>query len=229
MKQIIVLLMIFSALGAQAGLVQISADGNDQQWTTDGSSTWVGQTSGRVGSQTTDNLTGQVLPFLLPDLGGQSITDVSLDFTTTGGNIGNLDAPYNSYLDLIAPNAGTVASSVTSVNDLSGSVLVDAYLQLTVANFPANTTAGHTMSSGALTSYLQSIYDNDPSAAGKYVVLTLIPDTPIRGGRYFTMNTADSSSGLPTLNITTSVPEPATVGMLGLGAAVALLIRRFRG
>ncbi len=215
-------------LAAQADFA-VTADANDQQWTSNGDSAYVGQTTGRVGSQNVNYVTGFIMPFLLPDLGGQSITNVSFDFTVTASNLGwnDVDSENPSYLDLVAPNAGAVVAAATSADDLSGTVLVDNYKKLSPYYFP-NSTADHSISGGTLTSYLQGIYANDSDAAGKYVMLTLVSDTPITGGKYFTMSSGDASANQPTLNIQTVVPEPATIAMLGIGGVMAFLARRLK-
>jgi predicted lipoprotein with Yx(FWY)xxD motif len=61
--------------------ISVIADANDQQWTTDGSPIWINQTSGRVGSQTTDQLTGQM--------------DEANDFVRLQGGNGALTKRYN--------------------------------------------------------------------------------------------------------------------------------------
>lgn len=91
----------------------------------------------------------------------------------------------------------------------------------------ATSAALQTSGTGAGTAY---VYNNDD-----VIILTQTADLSGVINLAVAGNTLSDGTGsatrsyLNTMAITTVVPEPATVGMLGLGALVSLLIRRIRG
>lgn len=209
-------------------LTSINPSNRDQGWRTDGSSVYVSQVNTRVGTETANMRTALVMPFLLPVLpAGHSITNVSLSVYCEG--VSNITADYGYGMDVLGVRVS--ASSNTVSTDITGTVINNDQYLFNIGVFVVGNT--YTFSSEGMVDYLQAIYDNDPNAAGKYVFLTLASDTanPINS-RYITFSTADSLtvSQRPVLKIySDAIPEPATTGMLGLGALITLLVRRMRG
>ena len=229
MKKIMIAAMVamLASVSMAELLTSINSSTTDQGWRTDGTSVWVGQTNTRVGTETANMRTALVLPFLLPALpDGHSITNISLSMYCEASNI---TSDYNFGMDVLGVRVS--ASSSTAFTDMEGTVINDNQYLYNVGVFVAGNT--YTFSSAGMVAYLQSIYDNDPNAAGKYVFLTLAPDTAnSTGTRYITFSTANNAnvSQRPVLDIYTDVvPEPATTGMLGLGALITLLVRRMHG
>jgi hypothetical protein len=161
-----------------------------------------------------------VIPFKLPDIGSKTVSVASVQ--TYVESINALPATSTVSLDLLGVRVNS--SSTVLWSDYQGTVVGDNLYPLTSASMSVG---AKTFSSAGLATYLQSIYDNDTSAAGKYVFLTITPDAAFIKYNYarFTSANGDTVANRPTLFITT-IPEPATIGMLGLGVLITLLIRR---
>lgn len=213
-----------------ADLISVTATNKDQMamiYSTSNSLSWVGQTTARVGDSSADLPFVYIIPFQLPSLTGGMISDVSLSLVSTGKVSFSSNVMYIDVLGIRVDASPTVlASDATPVSPTLLGDNVQLINQTVVVSPSAPIYANYTLG----TSFFQSIYDNDPSAAGKFVFLILRTDgiDPISSNSYLLYNTADAGDGRPVLNITT-IPEPATIGMLGLGSLVAILLRRIKG
>ncbi len=237
MKKIMITGAVLAWLASvsMAGLLTtITASVNDQQQTVALSgagavtAAWVSQTTATAGSGSPVTSTNTyVIPFLLPTIPvGQTITNVqfnaflvsSYTFGTAGANLVFVD---------VFGGAVRVASTLATTDWSASTLLGD-----NIAQIDKSYTAVNMVKSVALTaSFFNNIYANDINAAGKYVFLTLRPDAALRNASMATTWATANSTTLakPTLDIyTATIPEPATVGMLGLGALVTLLLRRMR-
>lgn len=180
-----------------------------------------------------------VLVFVLPDLQGGTILSANL---TAYGTTVLPNTSYYSALDLYGlrwhANTGAISDTSLSMTDVADSKDYSASNNGTgiMDNmFPNSTNASlngtysiDDAAQIALGDWLQAQYDGG-AQAGDYVFLRLTPDRVDTAifGRGWNVNSADASSNQPVLQITT-IPEPATIGMLGLGAVTAVLIRRSR-
>ena len=223
MKKIICMLVLGAlAAASQAELITIRGDSADQVRRSDGTGGSVANATSRMGNDTAVGgiYSAWVIPFLLPDIGSDTISAASIH-TFVEKTAADLNVPGVS-LDLLGVRVS--ASKTVLSTDYQGTVVGDNLYSLTgpVA------LGSYEFASAGLATYLQSIYDNDPNAAGKYVFLTITPDSVLAKYKYidFTSASGSVSSNRPELWLT--IPEPATVGMLGLGTLVTLLIRRLR-
>lgn len=165
-----------------------------------------------------------VIPFLLPDLpAGERIDTASLSIEVTQNAYANQSSGQN--LNIVGVRSA--ASSTVLAADFSGGTTVASsvlYMDYAVPGIVAD----HTFSSADLADYLQSIYDAPGYVSGStYVFLRLAPNEPdVRANSYLIIASANHTTAtVPTLTLTT-IPEPATVGMLGLGTLMMLMIRR---
>lgn len=167
-----------------------------------------------------------VIPFLLPDLpAGERIDTASLSIEVTQNAYANLSSGQN--LNIIGVRSAT--SSTVLAADFSGGTTVASSVLYMDYDVPG-IVADHTFSSAGLADYLQSIYDAPGYVSGStYVFLRLAPNEPdVRANSYLIIASANhTTASVPTLTLTT-IPEPATVGMLGFGTLMILMIRRIR-
>lgn len=208
MKRVIAcILAILVSLCGYADVFNINSSTADQGWRADGTSIWVGQTAeNRIG---TENLTSQktffIMPFLLPTLpDGHTITNAVLQIETWGS------ISRNSTISADLCGVRTSSSATVLSTDISGgTLLVDNWIALD----PSFTAGVKTTSDAALATYLQGIYDSDPSAAGKYVFLALGPDAAYTNvTQYIRVYAADytNSASRPLLTINSALLTTTT-------------------
>jgi len=232
-----ILIATFVALMASvsmADLMQINAQGSDRwmQYTNSLNSVYmrnITDTTARIGEYASGgNYNFYVVPFQLPVLpSGHSVTNASLNiYVTASSFFSNLGQSLSVY------GVRTDSSTNVVVTDNIGGTLMGGGL-ISYGNSPLTPTGATNLTAAGFASYIQSIYDNDVNAAGKYVFLRLENDggTLANTTHYITVGTANNATVAyrPVLNISTAtIPEPATVGMLGLGTLITLLVRRIR-
>ena len=186
----------------------------------------------RVGNPTltagTSTNMSYVIPFLLPALtGGNTITGATLSVFVSNTVV---FATNTIHMDILGGRTGTNATVLASDWNY-GSVLANDVVNIsTNRGLGINPPATNTLYTFVLNnSFFQNLYD--AGNAGKIVFITLMADgvNNTTANNYLNIETADhpTVANRPTLNLYT-IPEPATIGMLGLGALVAVLIRRVR-
>ena len=223
------MVVMLMASVAMADLMSVTAANTDRQglvYATSNVLAYVAQTTARVGDDSAGNALVYIIPFQLPALtGGTTISSISLDLyagTKTSFSTNNF------YIDILGIRVSSSSTVLTNDATPGSATLIADNVQLVNKNVTVPLDASYTLG----TSYFQNIYDTDANAAGKYVFLLLRTDgtDPYVSNSYLSYSTADDATlgNRPVLNINT-IPEPATVGMLGLGALVALLARRVRG
>ena len=229
MKKIIIAIVVaLMASASIADLISVTATNTDRQavvYATSNVLAYVLQTTARVGDDAAGNAFVYIVPFKLPALtGGTTISEVSLDLyaaTKTSFSANNI------YIDILGIRVDSSSTVLTNDAAPGSATLIADNVQLVNKDVTVPLSANYTLN----TSYFQNIYDNDANAAGKYVFLLLRTDgiDPIASNSYLSYSTADDAieANRPVLNLTT-IPEPATVGMLGFGALITLVIRRIR-
>jgi hypothetical protein len=198
----------------------------------------------RIGERTTSPANGVSMdvPFLLPTIpAGESIVSATLEVSTVNQTSNKPTSPADLYgisaLTAAPPagatpsNGGTIAGtpyyySGATADPTSGvSLLQSGFLDST------NGTTAHNFTSNDISSFIQSIYTNNPTAAGQYLTLRLSYEGTSfsTANRYEVFlsqgtNLPQAAAVTPVLTITTT-PEPASLGVIGLGG-VTLLGRR---
>lgn len=229
MKRLVIALAIALMAGASmADLISVTATNRDQGalvYATSNSMSYIGQQTVRIGDTAAGIPMVYVVPFQLPVLSeGSAISDVSLNVYSTN------KVSYSGtmiYMDIVGWRVSASPNVITNEASMTGGTVIGDNVQLVNQTITVPLDGNYTLNP----SYFQGIYDNDASAAGKFVFLLLRMDgiDPTASNSYIEFLTADSAVHKPVLNITTTViPEPATIGMLGLGVLIAGAIRRIR-
>ena len=222
MKKLLVTMM---ALGLVASasmadvLAPITSDANDQEIYSNGTSKWVGQSTGRIGTGGPGAIDAtMVYVFALPTLpAGQSVSAATLSFDVTAINTFNP----GDLLDMDIYGVGSRSSSaVDAVNDYRSGSLLEAGL----LNQSATLGVHSTTAASVFGTWVQSLYDGG-AVAGDYAFVSL-QTTAVNptASTYYTVGT--SSGSAPTLTLTTAIPEPATLGLVATFAGAILFIRR---
>jgi len=222
----VLITVILCATGSMANLMTVPAHANDAYF--GGTAAQSGtQTLGRVGDGSANSPFVFVIPFQLPALtGGNTISDVKLNIyceskTSFSSNL--------IYMDVVGLRVNALPTLSSTDYDMTLGTVVGNNVQLINKNVTTPFSASYTLS----TAFFQAIYDGDASAAGKYVFLVLGTDgiDPNAANSYLSFSSADSAtvSNRPSLSITSTIPEPATIGLLGFGVLASICIRRLRG
>lgn len=182
-----------------------------------------------------------ILVFQLPSIPvGEAITTANLgiywdadNMQSIGSLTGSTDNAMPKWCDLYAVRYS--ASSTVTTNDWGykanvgvNDVLLESQFLYQAANVTMNPTLAETSAGAdaALASWLTAQYTAG-AVAGDYVFLRI--QAMKDSGNPWKITSGDAATQKPLLTIETSViPEPATVGMIGLGAVIAMLIRRIK-
>ena len=163
-----------------------------------------------------------VLVFALPDLAGKGISAASLNFELQS-RYPTADS-YPAGLDLYGVRYASTAVVLGTDYDLVTSSLVQDDVA-TLANNNDATYASFTTvtaSDAGLATWLTAQYTAG-AVAGNFVYLRLESD--VHMANPWNMVSADGASGTPVLTITT-IPEPATLGLVTAFSGAILFIRR---
>jgi PKD repeat protein len=186
-----------------AVVITINGDTADQVRRSDGTFASVASSFSRIGNDTATSgiFCAWVIPFLLPDIGSGTISAASIHTFVEKTAGAGLEVPGVS-LDLLGVRVN--ASKTVLSTDYQGTVVGDNLYSVN-SSFPLGAIE---FSSAGLAAWLQSIYDTDTNAAGKYVFLTITPDAVL--GKYdyidFTSASGATSANRPTLYLTLGSP-----------------------
>jgi len=243
-KTLIVLAALAMVAGfAQADTIVSVADGSGLE-VADGAvtATALGMEYLQVGTREIEGDTHVGIAFLpLPTLtGGTTISTANLDLGLTHCNW--FGDPWN--IDLYAlgvtdtPARNPAAQFYVGANDAGNTKIQDNFIvNLTESpwQWPDSTHSTDSAGDANLASWLQSQYTGTtPNAA--YAILRLNPDAvPVGTYRGVRIKSSDAAYGdspepgeiRPTLTVET-IPEPATIGLLGLAGLGAMIARRLR-
>lgn len=216
-----------SSLTAQ---VVVPIDVADQQFDSNGGSSWIGQASARVGKTSQADPAvpwDYIMPFALPTIpDGEVITSATLTVNLQGwtsfASIGDIQlyginrvnaAPgvdfANDFVDARDPGSNANAVLLQSdfvpssaITSTGGSGLTDPYTSIDISAF------------------VQNLYDVEGGSAGEFGFLTLAVDVDTVGSvsnNYYDISTANSGTPAwqPFLTIETgTVPEPGVYALL---------------
>jgi PKD repeat protein len=176
-----------TGLGGGAS-IQMDADANDKGYRDDGSTIWVGQTEARVGTETAGTVTGLIIPFWVPALEGNSISDAELEVTYTQ-DTASFTAEANADVYAVRSDA---ASSVTVADDMTNTtatLVIDDYFEIGPGPLAGDKV---TASSATLATWL----DGEVGTVGeKWVFLRIIPDAVHSSGyKYARIATANTGT-----------------------------------
>lgn len=185
---------------AASTAINIPADKADQYVTESATPVfaWVGAGTARLGDDASNNRYTYVIPFKLPDLHGDVVSDVRLKiFLQTKASYSTAT---NVYLDVLGGRVDTTSTVTIADCNATTAVLKDnAQIVNNTAAAPQAQT--HTLDAA----FFRSIYANDPAAAGKYVFITLRVDNvdPYASMSYVEYVTADGAANTPLLLFST--------------------------
>jgi len=225
------LIVAMGASASMAAVINIDADLLDQQargnGTTATSLNWSGQASDQISGAQSGEL---IVQFALPDLAGETISSANLLASLeapTWQAWGNVDVYGVRYSSAVA----VALSDYAPFSDAAGNgtkIMDNFYVSGsgTAAYVDLNTDA---TADTALASWLTDQYTAG-AVAGDYVFLRFQPDhmDAINNNAiaFATANTAGETT--PVLTIETTIPEPATLGLVaGFAGAILFIRRRF--
>lgn len=250
MKKIIIATMVIITAGlSMATIINVNGDGADR--TLGLNASYVPTIGVNIAATTVnagdDNgafnqlYSAAILVFQLPSIPvGEAITTANLgvywdadNMQSIGSLAGSTDTAMPKWCDLYAVRYSASSAIITNdwgykasvgVND----VLLESQFLYQDANVTMNATLAETSVSAdaALASWLTAQYAAG-AVAGDYIFLRVhaMKDS----GNAWKVTSGDAATQKPLLTIETSViPEPATVGMIGLGAVIAMLVRRIK-
>ena len=180
-----------------------------------------------------------VMPFLLPDLGAAGrfeTANLTVSPYRKNGSLNfNVDLyGLNTVTDTIAPTTTMYYSGPNVPNNpaypqnTSNSLIQASFMNPALPAF--NNAILNTSDAGdaALVTWLNEVYDGGANA-GKYVYLRMNPDE-ITGlvGTYRFLTSNNPAGSAPALGITYSalIPEPASLGLVGIGSLLVFSRRR---
>lgn len=220
MKKIAFTVMASLLIAATASASVITATSTDRTYrSTGGTLGAITDATLLAGTQAANVSAGFVIPFLIPSLGGASITDVQLSLTAVANTIS--DTGTSIYLEIYGIRSSSGATTLATDYTGTTTPLVSNWIQMNASA----ATGTYTANSAALTSWI-----NSNAVEGEYLFLTFKPSGALAANtyKYLSFASVDSGANMPALTITTVIPEPATIGMLGIGALFALLLRRLK-
>ena len=235
MKKLLATTLIV-AMGASISmadaLAPILADGNDQVAYGDGTGKWFGQSENRIGKESTARYNAFIIPFALPTLSaGESISSasISLNVKSQSGPYGgdtawNIDvygvrASNSSVVDL--NNDGFIGANDAGATKVDDNFFVVDPVSSVALGVHSSSAAGET----ALGAWLQTLYTGSVPNQTYAFLRFNSDDAAMVFGRYLTVYSGNATSNQPALTITT-IPEPATLGLVGAVAGAMLFIRR---
>lgn len=200
-------------LGSTSGAatLQVLIETSDQSIIADGSGSFVGQHTARVGQGSVGEITVHVLPFELPVLpSGEMVQTATLSVNLEGySNWGNKLANVDLYGVSIVHTSNSAAFAGYHVDGANPSGNTAAVLLHDDLATPADigSTSGNNLTipkvSNDFGPYLQSLYDGG-AQAGEYTFLVLTHDGVLTQQRFYDFTTADSPDfPVPAITITT--------------------------
>lgn len=222
----------------------VPIDVADQQFDSNGGSSWIGQASARVGKTSqADPVVAwdYIMPFALPTIpDGEVITSATLTVNLQGwtsfASIGDVQL---FGINRVNASPGVVFAS-DFVDASNPSANPDAVLlQSDMIPSSAITSTGASnltepYTSIDISSYIQNLYDVEGGAAGEFGFLTLAVDVTTVGSssnNYYDISTANSATTAwqPFLTIETgTVPEPGAYALIAGAAVLGLVALRRR-
>jgi PKD repeat protein len=170
----------------------ITAHTDDQQRRSDGTSQLANSTTARIGTESAGVNSGLVLPFWIPDLGGQQIINAELSVTIPT-NSGLTYAIGAANADVYGVRSNPT-NSLTDATDYSAGTLLADNMFTIVSNLPIGE---KTISDSALTTWINA----QAVSGGTYVFLTVRPDATASASRFATINTANATNDQPVLRL----------------------------
>lgn len=202
----------------QATLFTIDADPNDARVRNDGDVQWVGQNNIRLGTETAGTYNGFVIPFLMPDLNGQPIQDVTLQIYNEVVSNSKQPQGLDVAIDLYGVRVNS-SSTVLASDFKGGSVVYDSALP----DIYAVGVGTQSLSSTGMATWLQNNY-----SVGDYAFFSIVPKIPNdQGFAYLTITSANGATeaNRPVLEINV-IPEPGTLALVGVALGALLVFRR---
>lgn len=185
---------------AASTAINISADKADQYVTESATPVfaWTGAGTARLGDDASNNRYTYVIPFKLPDLHGDVVSDVRLKvFLQTKASYSTAT---NIYIDVLGGRVD--ASPAVTIADCNATTAVlkdNVQIVNNTVVFPQAQT--HTLDAA----FFRNIYANDANAAGKYVFITMRVDNidPYASMSYVEYVAADGTANTPLLLFST--------------------------
>lgn len=235
MKKILVTMM---ALGLVASasmadvLSPVLADINDQVAYGDGTGKWVGQASNRIGKEAAAKYNAFIIPFALPTLSaGESISSASISLNVTQQSVQNGDTAWNIDVYGVRANNSSVVDlnndAYIGANDGGATKVEDNFFSGLDSSIALGVYSSSAAGETALGAWLQTLYTGSVPNQTYAFLRFNSDDAAMVVGRYLTVDSGNAGSNQPALTITT-IPEPATLGLVaGFAGAILFIRRRF--